>query len=170
MDGIMEECQRVLKQHQDYAPEAVLEDDLYRCLVHEMLSTLRMGRSKLDLYLEDKSRYLVLVKDMPIRDAHRERLAGLYRQLDSMPPGEERTKISVQLCRAEGLVKQSVHETNEQGETKIMEAAADEWKPSHILLLVAAGADVNQAKADGTTPAMKAGLSTTSLRPPSLST
>lgn len=31
-----------------------------------------------------------------------------------------------------------------------MEAAADEWKPSHILLLTAAGANVNEAKEDGT--------------------
>lgn len=50
-------------------PDAVLDEDLYRCLVHEKLSAVRMGRSKLDLYLEDKGRFLFQLKDMPIRDS-----------------------------------------------------------------------------------------------------
>ena len=155
-DGIMEECHQVLEKHREYNPEAVLDDDLFRCLVHEMLSAVRMGRSKLDLYLEDRSRYLFLVKDMPIRSAHRERIASLYKHLETMEPCEDRLKISLTLCKAEGLLKESVMEKNELGETKIIEAAADDWKPSHIRLLTAAGANVNEKMIDGTTATMKA--------------
>ncbi len=48
-------------------------------------------------------------------------------------------------------------EKNELGETRIMVAAADDWKPAHVRLLVAAGADVHERmESDGNTPAMKA--------------
>ncbi len=47
-------------------------------------------------------------------------------------------------CKEEGLLRDSVTEKNEMGETRIMVAAADDWKPAHIKLLAAAGAYVNE--------------------------
>ena len=51
---------------------------------------------------------------MPIRSAHRERIASLYKHLETMEPCEDRLKISLTLCKAEGLLKESVMEKNEQ--------------------------------------------------------
>jgi ankyrin repeat protein len=157
VDSIMDECRLVLEKHRQCEPMAIHDDNLNRLMVHEMLSALRMARSKLDLYLEDSSRYLYAMMQLPMRFAHRERMAALYRQVkigESM--SEDSRRFSLQLCKEEGLVTDAVEEQNEQGESKIMEAAADEWKPSHIRLLVAAGADVNDMMIDGTTPTMQA--------------
>ena len=158
VDGIWDECRNVLAQHRDIEPEDMLDDVHSRFLVQEMLSTVHMAQSKLDLYLEDTSRCLMIMKDMKIRDAHRERMASLYRKLDAMPLSDERVNISLQLCKTQWLLKESVHEKNELGETKIFEAAAEDWKPSHIRLLTAAGADVNEKMAHGTTPTIKAAM------------
>ncbi len=77
-DGILNECNGQLKEHSRLAPQRFLEDTLYQALVHEMLSFVRMGRAKLQLYLEDDSRYIAMIKDMPIRSAHRENIARMY--------------------------------------------------------------------------------------------
>ena len=59
---------------------------------------------------------------------------------------------AAELCRATGLVVESVHEVNELGETPLMRAAADGAAPRALRMLVAAGAGVNQARPDGVTP------------------
>ncbi len=45
-----------------------------------MLSVVRMGRSKLQLYLEDDSTgsYIFMIKDLPMLSAHRENLGRMY--------------------------------------------------------------------------------------------
>jgi ankyrin repeat protein len=121
-----------------------------------------MVRSKFEIYMEDKSRYIQMVQSLPICAAHRERIASMHRELSAIPDTADeseqnrRKAKAVLLCKAEGLLKNSVEEENEQGESKIMEATADDWKPSHIRLLAAAGADVNAKTTDGTAPIIKA--------------
>ena len=168
-DGILGECKKQLEEHRKLPPSSYLEDTLFQALVHEMLSVVRMGRSKLQLYLDDGSRYIITIKDMPMRSAHRENLARMHRLLEqssSTTSGEEQAAsgspetIALRLCKEEGLLRDSVTEKNEMGETRIMVAAADDWKPAHIKLLAAAGADVNERmERDGTTPTMKAATS-----------
>ena len=53
---------------------------------------------------------------------------------------------ALKLCKLDGLLKDSVNEENELGETKVFEVAAADWKPSHIKLLrlVLAGADIDE--------------------------
>ncbi len=165
-DVIIDDCTKQLEEHRQLAPSQYLEDSLFQTLVHEMLSVVHMGRSKLQLYLEDDSRYIRYLKNMPSRAAHRENLVRMYRLLqqasssscDTQASGNNNQKtIARRLCKEEGLLRESVTEKNELGETRIMVAAADDWKPAHIQLLVAAGADVNEKiESDGTTPTMKA--------------
>ena len=163
MKEIIGECEKVLVQHRRYSPENLLDDDLFRTLVQEMLSTKAMARSKFQLYIEEPSRYLAAVKNMPMRDAHRERMASMHRRFEILSGTEESDQEKTRneallLCKAEGLVKESINEQNEQQESKMMEAAGDDWKPSHIRLLKAAGADVNENLTDGTTPTIKAAM------------
>ena len=166
-DGILEECKKQLDEHRRLDASQYLDDDLFQALAHEMLSAVRMGSSKLQLYLEDDSRYISVIKDMPIRSAHRENIARMYRLLQQSSSAssenhnqETRAAIALRLCKEEGLLRDTVTEKNELGETRIMVAAADDWKPAHIQLLAAAGADVNERmESDGTTPTMKAATS-----------
>ncbi len=55
-DSILKEYNKQLEEHHQLAPSRFLEDTLFQALVHEMLSVVRMGRFKLQLYLEDPSR------------------------------------------------------------------------------------------------------------------
>jgi ankyrin repeat protein len=162
---ILDECNDYLRKHKEITAEEMLDDGVYRMLVHEMLSSLQMGWSKLELYLKDGSRYMSVMENMRIRAAHRERVARHYKQLaeskhlektSSGAESETTVKKAIQLCIEEGLLKESVQDQNELGETKIMEAAADDWKQSHIRLLIDARACVNETKSDGTTATMLA--------------
>ena len=116
---IIGECEKVLVQHRRYSPENLLDDDLFRTLVQEMLSTKAMARSKFQLYIEEPSRYLAAVKNMPMRDAHMERMASMHRRFEILSGTEESDQEKTRneallLCKAEGLVKESINEQNEQ--------------------------------------------------------
>ena len=60
--------------------------------------------------------------------------------------------MSLELCKKEWLLMHLIREKNEQGETRILVAAAEDWKRGHIRLLTAAGASVNEKMEDGATP------------------
>ena len=127
-------------------------------MVVEMLEAKRMAKSKLDLYLEDASLYILHVKNFQLRAAHRMRLVWLQRSLGSIHDPEQRREAAAKLCRAKGLVVHDASDRNELGESKVLEAAAEGWKGADLHLLVLAGADVKDHDEKGCTVVMLAAM------------
>ena len=154
--SIVEQLRAVLSKHEERGAAEYLDDEVFRHMVVEMLALKRMGKSKVELYLEDKSRYLQLINQMSLREAHRAHVRHLRASLVVMEDGSEKRAMALELCKVEGLVVESVGETNEEGESRILEAACDGWKPGQLRLLVAAGAEVNEKDEKGRTPVVSA--------------
>ena len=66
-------------------------------------------------------------------------MAHLRKQVyDNQIDGVTRTSLAVKLCKAEGLIRASVHEKNALGEQVIMQGSSDGWDYYKLWLLVLA--------------------------------
>ena len=73
-----------------------------------------------------------------LRESHRAYLSFLERTLPD--GGAVRARAVEALCRAKGLIEASVDETNDLGESRLMQAAADGRNRKELALLLTAGA------------------------------
>ena len=152
LDRILEECRAVYARHAATPAERYPDNHTFRTLVMEMLEAEAMAASKLHLWLFDEARPLAFARDeYPLRRAHRSRLAFLHRTLPAGPPAARR-EAAAALCRLKGLVRESVGEANEMGETRILWAAAEGLGRRDLHLLIDAGADPNETDPEGRTP------------------
>ena len=167
VERIITKCKETFSRHDSISCTDILDDVRYRRMVSEMLDTMDMARSTMQLYLEDTGEVHCNhnVSALPIRDAHRRQRGRLYSLLEEQidknkiqesDKSADLVNSALRLCKLEGLLEESVNDKNELGESKIFEAAADDWKPSHIKLLVTASADVNARDSKGNTPIIKA--------------
>ncbi len=118
--------------------------ETYRALVEEMLTVKRMAQSKMEFYLVDYSIYYDDLKDWKIRDAHRYLMAYYKKQICcDETDADMKSSLAVTVCKAEGLIRASVHEENELGEPVIIQGSADGWDHDKLWLLIQAGAEVN---------------------------
>ena len=133
----------VLAAHEKTPAERFNDDAEYKSLVTEMLDAGTMAGSVLRLYLEDQSRPICNVLEMTLQDAHRALVAFRTRAMAALQEGEARRAAALGLCQLKGLVVESVHETNEMGETRILWGAAEGITRRDLGLLLDARADPN---------------------------
>ena len=144
LDKIMYQCRLVLRRHETYPSQDFADDSVHRKLVTEMLDVKLWAVSKLRLWLEDKSQSLYYVTDKSLRIAHRELVAFLKRLIPANS-SEARRGPALVVCKARGLIEDSVSEANMEGEDRLTSASADGLGAADLLLLIAAGANVKDA-------------------------
>ena len=133
-----------LDKHRKVDAEEYLEDQTYRALVTEMLEAKRFAESMLELYLVDRSQTMQVLQTFSLRMAHRMYISFLRMKISSFDVDSEPLKQSaIHLCKVQGLLKVSVDEKNEMGESRMMQGSADGWDRDKLWLLQLAGANVN---------------------------
>jgi hypothetical protein len=158
VENIEEQCNERLLEHERLEVEEFTSDEVYRGLVIEMLDVRTMACSKFDSWLRDDSELIDNVCKRTLRDAHRGWTAFLKRQMPT-DDCKERRSTALSVCLLRGLLRKDVHETNESGETRLVSAAADGAGAEDILLLIAAGAEINPEQSNLKTPLIAAASS-----------
>jgi hypothetical protein len=150
LDNIHCQCMEVYEAHEQLDAKSYARNPVYRGLVMEMLEVKAMAQSKLLFWLCDPTRLIHFAHDYPLRRAHRSRIAFLLRTLPT--DSEKRKEAAVRLCQLKGLLRESVDDKNEMGETRILWAAAEGLSGLDLGLLLDARADPNALDIDGRTP------------------
>jgi hypothetical protein len=141
--SIMIQIKNVRDRHESTEADRYTDDGAYRRLVTEMLDTVSMAISTLRLILENESQSLDDLSGLSLRNAHRNLISYLERSMVGLK-GEERRLAALRVCKLRGLVRGSISEVNEAGESPLLAAAADGCMGrAAIRLLVAAGAAVD---------------------------
>ncbi len=142
--------QEVLAAHTAEPADRYFDHAVHRRMVGELLDARMHASSALALYLETPVLDVASWLRLPNSTLHREYVAFLRRTLPSREAegGKARQQAAERLCVATGLAVATAGETDWEGLTRLMAAAADGAGPMAVELLVAAGADVNAKKAD----------------------
>jgi hypothetical protein len=139
------QMKKVRDRHESTEAERYTDDGAYRRLVTEMLDTGSMAISTLRLFLEDESQSVDDIKGMSLRNAHGNLISYLERSMSGQK-GERGRSAALRVCKLLGLVRESISEVNEAGESPLLAAAADGFMGrAAIRLLVAAGASLDLA-------------------------
>ncbi len=154
VEGIVGQCAEILQRHSGLPPAAYTADGVYRGLVLEMAEAKQMAVSKLRLWLEDSACLLFYAAKETLRESHRAYLSFLERTLPDS--GEARVRAAENLCRTKGLIEESVGETNDLGEPRLIQAAAEGRNRKELELLLTAGARIADLDGSGETCLMKA--------------
>jgi hypothetical protein len=124
VQSITEECEQAYFRHEQRPNDEFVDDLTYRCLVVEMLEIKVMAVSKFNYYIEDRSQWICIVKNMNLRSAFRARNDFMESQLIHHSE-EKRAELALQLCKLKGLVVRDLDETNDLKESAIVQAAAN---------------------------------------------
>ena len=147
---IIKQCTTVLARHQGTSSVDFNNALKYRKLILEMVDVRMMAMSKVEEWLENtSSSYIKYRLDAELRTVHRRRLTFLTQQFSSETSGPRKEKLALDLCKAKGLVIDSISEKNDLGESQLMAAAAEGRSASDLYLLAAAKADVSASREDG---------------------
>ncbi len=115
---------------------ALLPDDdyvndlKYKAMVTRMLSTQDWAKQKLQLWLENQETTINIIREYPLKSAHRQYLTFLkYRQHAVAAAGsDERRHAAVKILQCKGLMVTDDASTEQtDGEPLIYSAAADGW-------------------------------------------
>jgi ankyrin repeat protein len=150
IERIVGQCNEVRDAHGEIKPEDYAVGGRFRDLVCDMLDTTAMAQSKLRGWLDDETRRVCHDLCLPLRTCYRERLSYLSRTLPN--EGQDRVEKAKALCIERGLISKSVDEMNDLTEQRLVAAAADGRSAQEIMLLLAAGAKVNDSVGAGVTP------------------
>jgi ankyrin repeat protein len=142
---IVGQCETVLARHAALPPERYNDDDAFRHTVAEMLDTRAAAVGTLRLYIESPGEQMQAVMRDPITTRLRGYLAFLERTLPAA--GEARALAAARVCRTMGAMQSSADETDAEGLTPLMRAAADGAGGRVLRCLAAARADVNAREA-----------------------
>jgi ankyrin repeat protein len=143
--------EHVLSKHKALAADKYTDAVTFRRLNEEMLEARTFALSKMRLWFfgKDDDQY---VMSLHPRTSHRLLIALRRRMITSHSHHSEYQL----LCELLGLVSNSFDEINELGETRLMQAAADDASPNSLRLLIKARADVDAAAPDGNTAVFRA--------------
>ena len=138
--GQVEERREV---HKKISSTEYLDNDIFRGLVIDMLDTAAMARSKMQVYLDDKSLYIRDVKTLSLSAAHRMRIAFYFKNLPE--DADQRKEKAEALCRLKGL-----QNALNKNQSALIRATANGLSFEDLKLLLDTGIDVNQTDEDGT--------------------
>jgi ankyrin repeat protein len=147
---ILGQCHDVWRKHGGIDYNQYKDVSKYRELVQEKMETAVMAKSKLSGWIEDATRKICLDFHSPLRVCHRERVSSLLRSLP-LPTEPGRREHAEKLCVLMGLVVSAAQETNDLGEPRLVEAAAAGRTERDLQLLLAAGAEVEDADSEEST-------------------
>jgi hypothetical protein len=140
VESIMAECKQTFKKHEELGADEFTEDETFRTLVTEMLDVKTMAKSKLQLWLQDPSRYIMNLENVSMHDAHQQLLGFLRKRMQRGDAREKRASV-IEMCKLKGLLDQSVDGMHgmKQWETRLICAAADGISSNDLELLLEAG-------------------------------
>ena len=150
--AIVKECSEKLAEHEKYDPDNFTNEGIYRKLITEMMDTERFASSKAEWWIlsGDDVETVMMGEYRPLRTCHRLLLGEQRKALDNLTAGsEEETRMARELCLTMGLFVESPDESNELGEQRLTQAAADNASPDTLRLLLKARADINAATKPG---------------------
>jgi hypothetical protein len=130
--------------HKKISSTEYLDNDIFRGLVIDMLDTAAMARSKMQVYLDDKSLYLRDVLKLSLSAAHRMRIAFYFKNLPE--DDDQRKEKAEALCRLKGLQNAL---NKDQSHGALIRATANGLSYEDLKLLLDTGIDVNQSDEDG---------------------
>jgi hypothetical protein len=160
VSAILQQCNEVFDRHQKCSDEEYVNDDAFRYLVDEMLDAVAWGEEKKQLWMQDKSQYLVWLEKFPLRECHRVWQMFLRKSIAnakiiqpedrSGPQESHMSSLCRQLLLSRRLLRPRLHEeANVDGESILVRAGADGWSAIDIQAAVTAGADIGAADLDG---------------------
>jgi hypothetical protein len=140
IENIMAECKLKFEKHDQLGAEDFAEDETFRSLVTEMLNVRTMAMSKLRLWLEDPSRYIMSLDTVCISDAHQQLLGFLRKRMQHEDP-KKRADTVLQICKLKGLLDRDVDGVDglNHWETRLISAAAEGMSRNNLELLLEAG-------------------------------
>jgi ankyrin repeat protein len=143
-DAIVEQCERVVRQHEATPLEEYVGDSTFRALVSEILDSKAWAKEQKELWMRDSSQLIYFVRFFSLRKSHRLWLSFLQKTVSSAAAGSsERASASLQLLSSRGLALQGLDKRNADGEGVMVQAGADGWQASDITAAFYAGADIN---------------------------
>eukprot|EP00961_Rhodomonas_salina_P294972 3935013-Rhodomonas_salina.2 len=171
VESIKEEGAKALAAAKERAPSWFNEDRQFRRAMQDALNVQRRALRKLELWMEDTTRYAANLSQTNARDCERKARGRLRRMLEEAKSDLEREKteearlkvegLAKRLCLYRELIQEDVDEAMEatagSKETALMEQAA-EGNAEAVALLLEAGASAGAAADDGTTALMLAAL------------
>ena len=150
LNRILQQCNEVYSRHQGEPAIDFTNDRKYRRLILEMVDVRTMAISKLEEWLENEHSSSIDYRiNAQLRTVHRRRLTYLTQQVAREASEASRRKLALDLCKAKGIVFDSIDEKNDLGESPLMVSAAEGRSAEDLRLLVTARADMSAARPDG---------------------
>ena len=148
VDGVKD----ILSKHRKIESEMYTNAATFKTLNEEMLEARMFALSKLQLWCggHGTSHFLSTTE---MRTCHRLMISEQRWALDN---GFDENDEALELCKLKGLVRSSIDEINELGESRLTQVVAEDASPNALRLLIQAGANVNFAARDGSTAVFRA--------------
>lgn len=146
VEGIIKQVDKRREVQGKIKPTDYLDNDVFRGLVIDMLDTAANARSKMYLYLDDKSLYIQDVSKFSLSAAHRMRIAYCTKNLPE--DTDSRRQEAEALCRLKGL-QSSLNE--QQKSLALIAATANGMSVEDLRLLLDTGIDIDHQDEDGST-------------------
>ena len=150
--AIVKECKDIYSEHEKQDADDFTNEGIYRKLISEMMDTERFASSKAEWWEKsgDDVETVMMGEYRPLRTCHRLLLGEQRKTLENLKAGsEEETLAATEICLTLGLFVESPDESNELGEQRLTQAAADNASPDSLRLLLKARADINAATKPG---------------------
>jgi hypothetical protein len=154
VDDILQQCRLVLQRHEERDAIDFVNDNIYRCLVMQLLDCKSWAKEKLQLWLQDKAEYWggrYGIKKETLVDSHRMWLVLQRRLIARAASRSLAEKASTTFLQSQKLIVQDVSEETFDNETIVRLAGASGWSYESITALKVAGGDLNLVHANGWT-------------------
>jgi hypothetical protein len=153
-DDILQQCRVVLQRHEQRGALDFVDDNVYRCLVMQLLDCKSWAKEKLQLWLQDKAEYWsgpYGIKKESLVDSHRMWLALQRRLIARAGSQYLAAQASTTFLQSQKLILADVSEETFDSETIVRLAGASGWSYESITALKVAGGDLNKIHANGWT-------------------
>jgi hypothetical protein len=158
-DYVIEQCNYVVKRHDEVTVKEYVDATVFRALVSEMMETQAWAKEKQRLWMQDASQPICFLQGFSLRQCHRMWQSFQRKRMEvACAVSCDRKSASLELLKSRGLVglmqqglrrdsnadKEDVMaQVNADGEGVMIQAGGDGWTATDIFAAAAAGADVD---------------------------